>query len=296
MKFFKGKSMAFWQLVFNASMIVAIVALLVWHRSWASPTISSDSGGVIPYQGTLVTDEGERVNGQVSMTFRLYNVPSDGSPLWEESYTGSNAVQVQNGLFQVNLGSLVPIPAAVWNSQPLYLGVQVEDDPEMSPRSVIGSVPYALHVASNAITSDSVADGSITRNDLAPFTGVVWKVPPSRLREDVAWTPDDNAVWDIGPFLDSEGVPSDAEVLLLGWWPSRWSDFSTFELLDANGQVLGTVVFGSDVSSAWAPVGIPYGTMIPVPGGTRKIRYRSHGGSYRDFTNPRRVLFLFGWK
>lgn len=297
MKLTKTKmSSAFWRLLPNALTIVIVAVLLLWHRSWASPFASSTSSGVIPYQGTLVTANGERVSGQISITFRLYNVPTDGTPLWEETHTGSNAVQVQNGLFQVNLGSLVPIPANVWDTQPLYLGVQVENDPEMSPRPMVGSVPYALHVANNAVTSDSIMDGSITRNDLAPFTGVVWKVPPARLSEDVAWTPNDNAVWDIGPFLDNEGVPPDADVLLLAWRPSRLSDFSHFECLDANGHVLATVTLGTNINFTWAPVGTEYGTMIPVPGGTRKIKYVNHGGSYKDFTNPRRVLILFGWK
>ena len=47
------------------------------------------------------------------MTFRLYSAASGGTPLWEETWTGPNSVQVSDGLFNVMLGSLSAIPQAV---------------------------------------------------------------------------------------------------------------------------------------------------------------------------------------
>ena len=291
------RSPFFWHILFNALTLALVALMLKGYGAWAASHATGEGGNtVVPFQGTLTDDEGQPLNGQMEMTFRLYNVPDGGTPVWEETYQGNNAVPVENGLFQVNLGSLNPIPADVWQTPPLYLGVQVGSDPEMTPRPVIGSVPYALHVATNAVSSASVIDGSLTRNDFAPFTGVVWKVPPTIIVETVAWTPSDNAVWDIGTMLDEAGVPSDAEVLLLGWRPSRLSDVSYFQFLDANDNVLATIQLGTNIDNTWSAIGIEYGTIIPVPGNTRKIKYKSNGGDYRDATHPRRLLIIFGWK
>lgn len=50
---------------------------------------------------------------------------------------------VQDGLFHVLLGSLTPIPSSVLSSSSLYLEVKVGNDPAMSPRELVGTVPVA---------------------------------------------------------------------------------------------------------------------------------------------------------
>ena len=100
-----------------------------------APAASGSTPGVLSYQGQLTDAAGNPVNGNVDITFRLYDVPEGGTPLWEEAHTGANAVPVEGGLFHVLLGSLNPIPSDVWShDDALYLGIQVESDPEMTPR------------------------------------------------------------------------------------------------------------------------------------------------------------------
>ncbi|MBI4702022.1 MAG: collagen-like protein [Deltaproteobacteria bacterium] len=54
---------------------------------------------------------------------------------------------------------MVPLQESTFDGSTRYLGISVGDDPEMTPRAIVGSVPYAL-VATNAvgdITPKSVA-------------------------------------------------------------------------------------------------------------------------------------------
>jgi hypothetical protein len=90
----------------------------------------------------------------------LYTALSEPSFLWEETRSGVNAVPVSNGLFNLMLGSLVPMAASVWEEPELYLGVKIGNDSEMSPREKLAFVPSAAmsEVAQLAL---SVPDGSI---------------------------------------------------------------------------------------------------------------------------------------
>jgi len=79
------------------------------------------------------------------MEFRIYDVPTGGTPLWEEYWTGGNSVQVSDGLFNVMLGSIDnTLTSAIAGHNELYLGITVGTDGEMSPRAQLGSVPYAM--------------------------------------------------------------------------------------------------------------------------------------------------------
>ena len=148
----------------NAVTILIVALLLVVFQAYAMPDsiVAADASvGVVSYQGQLMDATGEPVDGKVDITFRLYNVPSEGSALWTEAHTGANTVPVNNGLFHVLLGSLNPIPAGVWSNQTVYLGIKVATDSEMTPREVVGRVAYAL-AADRAITAYglSASDGT----------------------------------------------------------------------------------------------------------------------------------------
>ena len=117
----------------------------VWAAPQSISSLTATSTGSIAYQGRLADASGAPLTGTYIIVFRLYNVASGGSPLWEESWTGANSVQVNGGLFNVMLGSLTPIPQNVINgNSSLWLGVDVGTDAEMTPRVQLGSVPYAI--------------------------------------------------------------------------------------------------------------------------------------------------------
>jgi hypothetical protein len=162
------------QVLLNVGTLVAVALMLFAYHAWAAPgpapqpqDASNASTGLLSYQGYLTDVTGEPLHGEVDITFRLYNVLTGGTPLWTEAHTGTNAVPVEDGLFNVMLGSLNPIPESVWNSGARYLGIQVAGDAEMSPREVVGSVPLAM----------TVPDGSVTAAKLAPDAVGKWTMP-----------------------------------------------------------------------------------------------------------------------
>lgn len=119
----------------------------------------------IPYQGRLADASGNPLTNTYPMIFRLYSSGTNGVPLWEENWNGPNSVQVSDGLFNVMLGSLTPIPEnVITTNEMLWLGITVGTDDEMTPRIQLGTVPYshqAQTVPDGSITAEKIAEGAI---------------------------------------------------------------------------------------------------------------------------------------
>ena len=98
----------------------------------------------LAYQGYLTTVAGTPLDATVTVTFRLYTAA--GSQVWSEV----QSVHPANGLYSVMLGSVSSLAALPFD-QPYLLGIAVGSDPEMTPRQVLASSPYAFR----AITADS---------------------------------------------------------------------------------------------------------------------------------------------
>ncbi len=128
-----------------------------WAMPARAPAAPNVTPGIVNYQGKLTDSLGRPIEGRINITFRLYTTPTGGAPIWLEAHTNTNAVPVSNGVFNVLLGSLTPIPATAWANSALYLGVQVGTDVEMTPREMVSMVAYALQ-ASRAFGL-SAADG-----------------------------------------------------------------------------------------------------------------------------------------
>ena len=162
----------------NLGTIIAVAALLLAFPSIAAPlrTPSAPSACLISYQGRLADAEGNPITGKVNIEFRLYDVPTGGVPLWEEFWTGGNAVDVSDGLFSVMLGSINDtLCSAIEGRDELYLGITVGTDSEMEPRVQLGSVPFsmqALTVPDGSITAEKIADGAVTSNKLRIENGL----------------------------------------------------------------------------------------------------------------------------
>ena len=114
----------------------------------------------INYQGYLTNAGSTPVNGNVVMTFRLYNAASGGSALYNETQL---SVGVANGNFNVVIGAVAPITLPF--DVPYWLTVAINADGEMSPRQPLASSPYAFRAASldsNASVAGLQVSGAIT--------------------------------------------------------------------------------------------------------------------------------------
>lgn len=114
----------------------------------------------INYQGYLTDSNNNPINGTTNITFSLYSVKTGGVPLWADAVP----VTISNGLFTVMLGGTIPFPATLFDT-PLWLGINVEGDGEMTPRTELNSSAYAFH----AKTADQVS--CINGDSMTCYTG-----------------------------------------------------------------------------------------------------------------------------
>ena len=107
----------------------------------------------INYQGKLTNSSGVPISEAVSVTFKLWSVPTGGSPILTESNV---PITPNNGVFTYPIS--VP-PNFFSTYSEAYLSVTLAGS-ELLPRQRLVSVPYAL----------AVAQGSVGPNELAPMT------------------------------------------------------------------------------------------------------------------------------
>jgi len=152
--------------------LMVILALAVPAIAGPSQAPAAPSTSTISYQGRLADSAGNPLTGKYNLEFRIYTAPTGGTPLWTEMWTGGNAVDVSDGLFNVMLGSInTALASAIQGRNELYLGITVGTDSEMSPRVQLGSVPFsmqAMTVPDGSITTAKIVDGAVTQAK-APF-------------------------------------------------------------------------------------------------------------------------------
>jgi len=117
---------------------LARFTLLAWLAGFALSCMATVPT-ILPYQGFLANAGGEPVSGSRDVHFALYDQASGGVALWTETHAG---VAVTAGFFQVELGSAQALADVLFDA-PLFLGVTIDAEVEMTPRMRIGSVPFA---------------------------------------------------------------------------------------------------------------------------------------------------------
>jgi hypothetical protein len=107
----------------------------------AFSTAQSVVPGLLNYQGMLRTSGGSPVaDSTYSVDFTIYDDAAAGSILWTES----RSVATIDGLFNIKLGEVMPVPDSVFNDSARWLGIQVNPDPEMTPRQRLTTVGYSF--------------------------------------------------------------------------------------------------------------------------------------------------------
>jgi len=109
----------------------------------------------ISYQGVLTDASGNPVpDGNYNLGFKLYDAAIGGTALWSESQSKT----ITNGMVDVILGSVNPLNLPF--DKTYWVGISINQGPELSPRIQLTASPYSL----NART---VADGSVTDAKIA---------------------------------------------------------------------------------------------------------------------------------
>jgi hypothetical protein len=135
---------------------------------------------LVDFQGTLKDAEGKPRPGVFSLTFALYSQPEGGGAVWLET----QAVKVgADGRYRVHLGSAtnggVPEEALMPTSNSAssnlaegrWLGIQVEQEEEQTPRVMLVSVPFALKAADSEKLGGRSASDFVLVDRLKPVGG-----------------------------------------------------------------------------------------------------------------------------
>lgn len=132
-----------------------------------APAALAQVPSILPVQGVLTNSEGAPLQGNVSVTFSLYDRPVGGTAFFVEQLT----VMAEAGAFSAYLGQAgsPALDLAEFNRTEVYLGLTVESDPEMSPRVRLGTAPYAA-VAQSAVDANTLGGVDSTGFAREPHT------------------------------------------------------------------------------------------------------------------------------
>ncbi len=123
--------------------------------------VDAPSATLFSYQGHLLDNGGAPVtDSAVDMTFKFFSVPSGGTACWTENHTEANAINVQNGYFNVLLGQLTAINTSCLSGD-VYLELDVNGE-TLSPRELLTSVAHA--VEASGLSAGASAAGELTMN------------------------------------------------------------------------------------------------------------------------------------
>lgn len=141
--------------------LILVALLLVFAGSMYAQAAANEQ---IRFQGRLLDNASAPITVSTSVDFHIYATPTGTTVLWTENHTVTPSGA---GVFSVLLGSVTDFPGTVDFSQPLYIGVQVSTDAEMTPRYLLS----ASSVSHYAKTAGSVAAGNISDGSLTLATG-----------------------------------------------------------------------------------------------------------------------------
>lgn len=124
------------------------------------PALAQDT---LSYQGSISNAARQPVTASYPFVFRMYATREDGDVLWTESY---DSIDIVDGTFNVELGSLTPFPADIGQNDALYLGVAVNQAPEMTPRVKVSSTLRARWAAhAKDVRGEDIHPNSVSIND-----------------------------------------------------------------------------------------------------------------------------------
>jgi hypothetical protein len=169
-----------------------LIKLMIMIVLITVPITYANIPGTLNYQGRLTDSAGDPVaDGPYLIKFIIWDDAVLSDPANELWNSGFQTVQVQGGLFDVQLGEspMPALPVDLFSSgSTRYLGITISTDSEISPRTPITSVAYSYQalnadtsgyakdiiddcvtsskLKANAVTSEKIADGEIGESDV----------------------------------------------------------------------------------------------------------------------------------
>jgi len=120
---------------------IGLLTCLVFMIFAFVPDAPAEVPEIISYQGILSDSSGVPLTGSYNLIVRIYDRSTGGTSIWNETHTG---VTVTNGVFNIQLGSVMPFNAGVDFSRPYWLGVSINGGAELVPRTQFTSTGTAL--------------------------------------------------------------------------------------------------------------------------------------------------------
>jgi len=123
------------------------------------PVAKAQVPHTISYQG-VIQSGGTSLSGQHLIHVTLYDNLVGGNMVYEESHQTT----MVNGVFSIMLGSVTSFPDGLRFDKPYYLSISIDGAAELTPRTPLASVPYALnsHFAELASGLTNDAHGVVT--------------------------------------------------------------------------------------------------------------------------------------
>lgn len=142
----------------NTMLRTSILLAAALAAGFATDVHARQAGDVpdfLHYQARLLNAFGNPVNNpNLPAVFNFYEVPVGGP----SKHTANATLNVVNGL----VSTKIDVPVTLFaTSKPLYIGITLGADPEMTPRFEIGSAGYAHRADSAKATTSAVPPGAI---------------------------------------------------------------------------------------------------------------------------------------
>jgi hypothetical protein len=137
----------------------AIGLMLVLVLAVSASALLAGVPSLVNYQGILTDSGGSPLNGTYNLTFRIYADSTTGTPaLWTEVH---GSVDVEDGLFNVILGSNVGLSEDTFSDTTRWLGITVAPNEEVYPKMRLTSTPWAFRaaVADTVLNVPATGDG-----------------------------------------------------------------------------------------------------------------------------------------